>query len=405
MHLYLDSDMAFDGEGRPTTGMGNAAWTNDGADILFEGMLRDDTGAPTAYDPTIFTWSGEPLSGGWDWTEAVAAGAGICSNCEPVELPNGNMAIEMTIARSAVPGLGQSFRLGVGLQYDWNDIAYLPAGSAVEENGEPKHGAVENLLIGAKSGPAPRGADYRRRRFLGLGKGSGERNDRRHGSRRRLLQGGEGCQGLCGRNLREFLCGVRGFGGAARADHAPLSGFRHGLRRRRPSDDGHGQCGVDERRRGHPVRGDGRGRRGRSGGLRSHDLQLDGREPFGRLGLDRAAGRGIGRLLRIETRGAWRTDARPSRWSWCAPRSRIWAVVSGSESGCSTIGTISLTSPPAVRSRRTASSDTGRSRTCSSAADERQGERPPFGSNRSNQLFRPASRRCGAGFFTDYRLR
>ena len=155
MHLYLDSDMAFDGEGRPTTGMGNAAWTNDGADILFEGMLRDDTGAPTAYDPTIFTWSGEPLSGGWDWTEAVAAGAGICSNCEPVELPNGNMAIEMTIARSAVPGLGQSFRLGVGLQYDWNDIAYLPAGSAVEENGEPKHGAVENLLIGAKSGPAP----------------------------------------------------------------------------------------------------------------------------------------------------------------------------------------------------------------------------------------------------------
>ena len=53
---------AFDGEGRPTTGMGNAAWTNDGADILFEGMLRDDTGAPTAYDPTIFTWSGEPLS-------------------------------------------------------------------------------------------------------------------------------------------------------------------------------------------------------------------------------------------------------------------------------------------------------------------------------------------------------
>ena len=46
MHLYLDSDMAFDGEGRPTTGMGNAAWTNDGADILFEGMVVDDAGAP-----------------------------------------------------------------------------------------------------------------------------------------------------------------------------------------------------------------------------------------------------------------------------------------------------------------------------------------------------------------------
>ena len=58
------------------------------------------------------------------------------------------MAIEMTIARSAVPGLGQSFRLGVGLQYDWNDIAYLPAGSAVEENGVVGHGAVENMLVG-----------------------------------------------------------------------------------------------------------------------------------------------------------------------------------------------------------------------------------------------------------------
>ena len=54
----------------------------------------------------------------------------------------------MTIARSAVPGLGQSFRLGVGLQYDWNDIAYLPAGSAVEENGVVGHGAVENMLVG-----------------------------------------------------------------------------------------------------------------------------------------------------------------------------------------------------------------------------------------------------------------
>ncbi|WP_290534578.1 hypothetical protein [Alistipes sp.] len=155
MHLYIDSDMAFDDEGNPTTGMGNPAWTNDGSDILLEGMLKDDSGNPTVYDPTIFTWSGENLSGGWDWTEAVAAGSGICSNCEPVALDNGNMAIEMTIVRSAIPNLGKTFRLGVGLQYDWNDIAYLPAGSAVEENGEVKHGAVENLLIGGEKESYP----------------------------------------------------------------------------------------------------------------------------------------------------------------------------------------------------------------------------------------------------------
>lgn len=148
MHLYLDSDMAFDGEGRPTTGMGNAAWTNDGADILFEGMVVDDAGAPAAYDPTIFNWTGENLSGGWDWTELLAAGSGVCSASKPVELENGRKAVEVAVVRSSIPNLGSRFRVGIGLQYDWNDIAYIPAGSAVEENGVVGHGAVENMLVG-----------------------------------------------------------------------------------------------------------------------------------------------------------------------------------------------------------------------------------------------------------------
>ena len=148
MHLYLDSDMAFDGEGRPTTGMGNAAWTNDGADILFEGMVVDDAGAPAAYDPTIFNWTGDNLSGGWDWTELLAAGSGVCSASKPVELENGRKAVEVVVVRSSIPNLGSRFRVGIGLQYDWNDIAYIPAGSAVEENGVVGHGAVENMLVG-----------------------------------------------------------------------------------------------------------------------------------------------------------------------------------------------------------------------------------------------------------------
>lgn len=147
MHLYIDSD------NDQTTGMGNPAWTNDGADILFEGYLVDEaTGESITYDPTIFSWSGENLSGGWEWEEVVAPGLGVCSNSDIVELDNGNKAFEMTILRSAVPGLGKTFRMGVGLQYDWNDIAYLPAGSAVDKNGTLEHGPVENLLIGAKGG-------------------------------------------------------------------------------------------------------------------------------------------------------------------------------------------------------------------------------------------------------------
>ena len=49
---------------------------------------------------------------------------------------------------SSIPNLGSRFRVGIGLQYDWNDIAYIPAGSAVEENGVVGHGAVENMLVG-----------------------------------------------------------------------------------------------------------------------------------------------------------------------------------------------------------------------------------------------------------------
>lgn len=48
MHLYIDSDMAFDGEGNPTTGMGNPAWTNDGSDLLFEGYVVDEESAKPA---------------------------------------------------------------------------------------------------------------------------------------------------------------------------------------------------------------------------------------------------------------------------------------------------------------------------------------------------------------------
>lgn len=155
MHLYIDSD------NNQTTGMGNPAWTNDGTDILFEGSLVDEAGENITYDPTIFTYTGEPLAGDWTWEEAVTPGLGVCSNSKFVELDNGNKAFEMTVLRSAVPGLGKVFRMGVALQYDWNDIAYLPAGSAVDNNGTLEHGPVENLLIGGSGGgqtPTPSNA-------------------------------------------------------------------------------------------------------------------------------------------------------------------------------------------------------------------------------------------------------
>lgn len=154
MHLYIDKD------NDQTTGYGNTAWTNDGSDILFEGYLVDkETGECITYDPTIFTYEGEPLAEEWDgWTEALAPGLGVCSNSEFVDLGNGHKAFEMTILRSAIPGLATIFRMGIALQYDWNDIAYLPAGSAVNINGTPGHGPVANLLIGAAQDSEPSNA-------------------------------------------------------------------------------------------------------------------------------------------------------------------------------------------------------------------------------------------------------
>lgn len=149
MHLYIDAD------NDPMTGMGNPAWTNDGADLLFEGELFDEGGSFLGYDPTVFGWVGENLSGGWDWEEVVSAGLGFCKISDPVELANGNKAFEMTVLRSAVPGLGKVFRMGVALQYDWNDIAFLPSGSAVNSNGTLQHGPVENLLLGTGQSSSP----------------------------------------------------------------------------------------------------------------------------------------------------------------------------------------------------------------------------------------------------------
>lgn len=152
MHLYLDSDMAFEG-GKPTTGYGNTAWTNDGSDRLLEGHIVDEeTGDAVEYDPSIYSFTGEPLSANWDgWAETVAPGVGVCSKSAHIELPNGNTAFEMTILRDGVPGLGNKFRMGVALQYDWSDIAFLPAGSAKNSGGTLEHGPAQNLLIGAKA--------------------------------------------------------------------------------------------------------------------------------------------------------------------------------------------------------------------------------------------------------------
>ncbi len=142
MHIFIDSD------DDQTTGTGSTLWVDNGSDLMFEGAIDN----ATTYDPTGFIYTGKPLADEWSWNPVVEQGMGICKNSQFVELSNGNKAFEMTILRSAIPSLKKTFRISVGLLSEWNDIALLPAASAVIEAGTPVHGAAEMLSVGHTDG-------------------------------------------------------------------------------------------------------------------------------------------------------------------------------------------------------------------------------------------------------------
>ena len=122
LDLFLDIDMAFDADGKPTTGTGNWAWTNNGCDLMFQGEIE-------GWDPEGFMYSGTPLGDEWAWTSVVAPGTGAVTTSSTVTLDNGHKAVEIGILRSAIPNLGKKTKLGILLEKgDWSgECGVLPA--------------------------------------------------------------------------------------------------------------------------------------------------------------------------------------------------------------------------------------------------------------------------------------
>ncbi len=145
LDIFMDTDAAFDDKGFATTGMNFWNFENDGSDILAEGAISN-------YDPDVFMFAGEPLSGGWEWGDPImTAGSGAVKGFDAIELENGNKAIEIEITRSALVGLGDKMLIGVQAQKpDWSAACgVLPQGPAVDNS----IGRLEKLLIDLKGRP------------------------------------------------------------------------------------------------------------------------------------------------------------------------------------------------------------------------------------------------------------
>ncbi len=137
LDVFMDTDAAFDDKGAAATGAGNWNWANDGTELLAQGGIAN-------YDPDIFTDTGDPVTGDWDWAEFIKAGMGVVKGSEPVDVASGNKAIEIEFSRSGLQ-LGDEMLIGILLEKaDWSgNCGALPQMPA--EGGE--YVAAEKLHI------------------------------------------------------------------------------------------------------------------------------------------------------------------------------------------------------------------------------------------------------------------
>ncbi len=144
LNVFMDTDLAVDSDGLATTGAGSWIFANDGTEIYICGLLFDGNDAVPGWSwAEIFMYSGTPLAAQWAWTSVAAGGSGATNSSKAVDLGNGISAIEASIARAAIPGLGDRAKIGIYLQNDWTECGILPQGPATDEG----FGAAEKLTI------------------------------------------------------------------------------------------------------------------------------------------------------------------------------------------------------------------------------------------------------------------
>jgi hypothetical protein len=129
-HFYFNTDNS------DLTGGYGDQWNDANTDILMEGAVfaapeEGAEGAPCAYDPEVFAWTGEVGGTGWSW-EGLTIPAPFCESQHV-----GNY-IEFKMIRELIPttaGWNDSeFGIGFDIQQSWESVGILPIEAATEEN-------------------------------------------------------------------------------------------------------------------------------------------------------------------------------------------------------------------------------------------------------------------------------
>ena len=133
-HCYINTD------NNENTGGYGTEFADADIDVLLEGALYDG-GVMGSYDPSAFSYAGEPGTTEWAWDdlgieETFCAGAGIDGK------------YELSISRAALSAAGFTvadiFTIGFDIQQNWDSVGILPNAAPSEEN---PSGVVNTLQV------------------------------------------------------------------------------------------------------------------------------------------------------------------------------------------------------------------------------------------------------------------
>lgn len=124
-HVYFDAD------NDATTGGCNNQFMPGCIEYMGEGHIFRSN-AFCSFDPSLSTWTGEPLAGGWEWEELLPSGSGLFTG-----EGSGN-AYEMAMLRSGITDLGDVFGFGMDIQQAWASVGVLPNANIDDTNATGK---------------------------------------------------------------------------------------------------------------------------------------------------------------------------------------------------------------------------------------------------------------------------
>lgn len=120
-HAYFDAD------NDEATGGCNNQWEPGCIEYMCEGkIISADT--IVSFDPSLSSWIGKPLVGGWEWESILSSGSGLFTGDGKVD------EYEMSMLRASIADLGDVFGFGFDIQQNWSSVGILPNADVTDEN-------------------------------------------------------------------------------------------------------------------------------------------------------------------------------------------------------------------------------------------------------------------------------